>query len=62
MKKNRRQFLKFTGLTGLGMAGAGIFKGLAFVPDKPVKTPLMFLNTTDKPPPETQMWMKKISA
>lgn len=29
MKNNRRSFLKFTGLTGLGVAGAGILKGAA---------------------------------
>ena len=32
MKDNRRNFLKLTGLTGLGMVGGGIFKGFAKEP------------------------------
>ena len=28
MKNNRRDFLKLTGMTGLGVAGAGILKAL----------------------------------
>lgn len=29
MKNDRRDFLKLTGLAGLGMAGAGMFEGCA---------------------------------
>ncbi len=35
MKKNRREFLKYTGLTGIGVAGAGMIKGLATENEQP---------------------------
>ena len=34
MKNNRRNFLKITGLAGLGMAGGGLLNGMTAAPDK----------------------------
>lgn len=38
MENNRRSFLKFTGLAGIGLAGGGVLKGFAKQPSKETKT------------------------
>src|SRR5690606_17508022 len=45
MQSKRRKFLKYTGLTGLGIAGGGLLKGFAGEDDFPVERSPSFSNT-----------------
>ncbi|HTQ65035.1 MAG TPA: hypothetical protein VMI12_09565 [Puia sp.] len=45
MKQKRRDFLRFAGLTGLGMAGSKIVKGFAATPDHYEEQELVFSNS-----------------
>jgi dienelactone hydrolase len=45
MKNNRRQFLKLTGITGLGVAGGGMLKSFGSTTDKNSKKKIIFSNS-----------------
>src|ERR1700730_4587661 len=45
MKKNRRQFLKLTGMTGLGVASGGMLKSFASTASKDSKKEIIFSNS-----------------
>ena len=45
MKNNRREFIKLTGMTGLGVAGGGILKSLASAPGNHNKQENIFSNS-----------------
>jgi dienelactone hydrolase len=49
MKNNRREFIKLTGMTGLGVAGGGILKSLASTPVNQSKQENIFSNSDVAP-------------